>query len=202
MTDLKLLKKLEGLQTIETIAETLNIKRTSALNLVSNLKKENYLTKTGGGKQKRIYKITTKKQRTREKGMFDIINKYSPMKINPWYDHQVHGEYTVENTIIDAIKTESFRTILASLKLYNHITNWPKLYYLAKQNNIWQKVGALHEVAKTQFRVRKMPKKYLGKKIINWKQITTLKNRNNFPQIQITWRTTIPFNKKDLEEIR
>ena len=73
MIKLTLLKKLEGLQTIDTIAEILNIKKTSALNLVSKLKKEKHLTKTGGGKQKRIYKITTKKQRTREMNFVNFI---------------------------------------------------------------------------------------------------------------------------------
>ena len=56
------LRKLEGLHTIETAAETLKISRQSALNLLSKLKKQNYITTSGGGKKKRIYKITMKRQ--------------------------------------------------------------------------------------------------------------------------------------------
>ena len=130
------LKTLEGLHTIETVAEALNIKNQSALNLISKLKKQGYVTTRGGYKQKRLYKIT--KQRKRDKGMFDIINKYSPMKLAPWYDHQVHGAYGPEEALIDALQTQSFRAILASMKLFNHITDWPKLYNLAKKKDCWQ----------------------------------------------------------------
>ena len=77
----ELLLKLEGLQTVETTAEALNIKKQSALNIISRLKKQGYVTKSGGNRQKRLYKITARKQRKRDQGMFDIINKYSKMKL-------------------------------------------------------------------------------------------------------------------------
>ena len=162
----ELLQKLEGLHTIETLAETLNIKRQSALNLISKLKKEGYVTTNGGRHQKRFYKITTKKQRNRDYGMFDIINKYSPMKLAPWYDHQVHGIYTEEDALIDAIQTQSFRVILASMRLFNHVHDWTKLYKLAKEKNCWQKVGALYDISKIYFRVKKMPLLYQHQKFI------------------------------------
>src|SRR3989338_1001322 len=126
------LKAIEGLQTIETVADALNLKKQSALNLISRLKRQGYVTVSGGRQQKRLYKITARKQRKRDLGMFDIINKYSTMKLAPWYDHQVHGHYGPEEALIDAIQTQSFRVILASMKLFNHITDWPKLYKLAK----------------------------------------------------------------------
>ncbi|HLC67078.1 MAG TPA: hypothetical protein VJK52_05560, partial [Candidatus Nanoarchaeia archaeon] len=117
----EILRKLEGLHTVETVMKTLNITRQSALNLLSRLKKQQHVTTSGGGKQVRFYKIMMRKQLPRVPGMFDIINKYSPhMKLAPWYDHQVHGPYGPEEALIDAIQTKSFRVILASLRLFNH----------------------------------------------------------------------------------
>jgi len=201
---LEILRKLEGLHTIETIVKELGITRQSALNLISKLKKQGYVTTTGGGRQKRLYKITMKKQRKREKGMFDIINKYSPnMKLMHWYDHQVHGEYGPEEALIDAIETKSFRAILASLRLFNHITDWPKLYNLAKKRNAWQKVGALYDLSKKYFRVRKIPKKYLQKKFAK-KQYLIKRyqtKEKKFVEIEKKWNTPIPFRRGDLEKV-
>ncbi len=196
------LKTLQGLHTVETVAEALNLSRQAALNLLSKLRKEGYVTVGGGGKQKRLYKITTTIQRPRSPGMFDILNKYSPMKLMPWFDHQVHGLYGPEEALIDAIETRSFRAILASLRLFNHITNWPKLYRLAKEKDCWQKVGALYDVSRMFFRVRKMPEKYRQiRKPIKWIAFTQLKKKN-FPSISSAWKVYIPFNQKDIGGIR
>jgi len=193
------LKAIEGLQTVETVAEALNIKKQSALNLISKLKKQGYVTTSGGRQQKRLYKITARKQRKRNFGMFDVINKYSPMKLAPWYDHQVHGRYGPEEALIDAIQTQSFRVILASMRLFNHITDWPKLYKLAKEKGCWQKVGALYDVAKLYFKVRKMPSYYLKYESGKWQRLTQLK-KINFPSITKKWRVYMPFNEKDMRE--
>lgn len=194
------LYKLEGLQTIETIMQKLGITKQSALNLVSKLKKEQHLTTKSQGRH-RLYKITMRKQLPRKQGMFDIINKHSPhMKLNEWYDHQVHGKYTEEDALIDAIQTKSFRAILASLHLFSHIKDWKRLYKLAKENDCWQQVGALYDLAKLHFKVRKMPEKYSFKTFKTWKQLTQLKNRNNYPEIQKKYKVTIPFNENDLKE--
>lgn len=199
----EILRKIEGLQTIETIMDKLGIKRQSAINLLSRLKKEGYVAAMGGGKRIRIYKITMRKQRKRDKGMFDILNKHNPsFQLREWYDHQVHGEYTVEDAIVDAIQTGSFRAILATLRLFNHVKDWPKLYKLAKEKGIWQKVGALYDVSKLNFKVRKMPRRYPKSYAESWKQLSQLKDRNNFPEIQKKWHTYIPFNQKDVLEVR
>ncbi|MBI4979960.1 MarR family transcriptional regulator [Candidatus Woesearchaeota archaeon] len=202
MQEDELLRTLQGLHTVETVAEALNLGSQSALNLLSRLKKEGYVTVSGGGKQKRLYKITITIQRPRSQGMFDILNKYSPMKLMPWFDHQVHGPYGAEEALIDAIETRSFRAILASLRLFNHITDWPKLYRLAKEKDCWQKVGALYDVARMFFRVRKMPNRYakIGK-FNRWVTFTRLRKKNFLP-IASKWKVYLPFNPKDVEEIR
>ena len=183
----ELLWKLEGMHTVETVMEKLDIKRQSTINLLSKLKKQGFVTVRGGGKKIRLYKISQTKQRKRSKGMFDILNKYNPnFQLNEWYDHQVHGMYGPEEALIDAVETKSFRAILASLRLFNHITDWPKLYKLANEKQNWQKIGALYDVARLNFKARKMPKKYPSTYSGTWKQLTQLKNRNNFPEIQIS----------------
>lgn len=197
------LKAIEGLQTIETVAEALSIKKQSALNLISRLKRQGYVTTSGGRQQKRLYKITARKQRKRNFGMFDIINKYSSMKLAPWYDHQVHGNYGPEEALIDAIQTQSFRAILASMHLFSHITNWPKLYSLAKEKDCWQKVGALYDISKMYFRVKKMPSRYQKQKFI--KKQFLIKSYNTtekmYNPIKNKWNTEIPFQTGDIRKV-
>lgn len=199
----QLLHTLEGLHTIETIATTLNITKQSALNLITKLKRQQYVTVSGKGKTKRLYKITQLKQRPRVPGMFDIINKYSPhMKLNPWYDHQVHGTYGPEEALIDAIETQSFRVILASLHLFRHIKNWPKVYQLAKQKDSWQKIGALYDLTKLYFKVRHLPQKYkplhAKKKLYIIKEYQTTEKK--FQPITQKWHVNIPFRLGDIQK--
>jgi len=195
----EMLWKLEGLHTVETVAEALNIKRQSAINLLSRLKKEGYVTVEKH--RKSLYKVSMKKQRPRDPGMFDIINKYSPnMKLAEWYDHQVHGEYGPEDALIDAIQTKSFRAILASMRLFSHIKDWPKVYRLSKEKGIWQKVGALYDVAKRFFRVRRMPRTYPQHNGTRWERLTQIK-KMNFPMIGKRWHVYIPFNEYDMREV-
>ena len=201
MASEEVLRRLEGLHTAETAARVSGLTRQSTLNLLSRLKKEGYVTVRGGGKQPRLYKITMRKQRPRSPGMFDIINKYSPMKLAPWYDHQVHGKYGHEEALVDAIQTQSFRVILASMRLFNHITDWPKLYRLANEKNCWQKIGAIYDVAKLHFHERRMPKRYCSHSGYKyWQQLTQLR-KMNFPKIAEKWRIYIPFNERDMREI-
>ncbi|MEK6949182.1 MAG: helix-turn-helix domain-containing protein [Nanoarchaeota archaeon] len=197
------LKAIEGLQTIETVAEALKIKKQSALNLLSKLKREGYVTTSGGRQQKRLYKITVRKQRKRDLGMFDIINKYSPMKLAQWYDHQVHGHYGPEEALIDAIQTQSFRAILASMRLFNHITDWPKLYRIARERNCWQKVGALYDISKMYFRAKKMPLRYQKQKFITKQFLIKMYNTTEkmYTPIKNKWNVEIPFKIGDIGKV-
>ena len=199
----EVLRKIEGLQTIEAVAEALNIKKQSALNLISKLKKQGYVATSGGRQQKRLYKITARKQRKRDLGMFDIINRYSPMKLAPWYDHQVHGHYGPEEALIDAIQTQSFRVILASLRLFNHITDWPKLYKLAKEKECWQKVGALYDVARLYFRINTMPLRYQNQKFIKKQYIIKRYNTTEkmYNSIKNKWNVEIPLQAGDIRKV-
>lgn len=203
MADENVLRKLEGLHTAETAARTLGLTRQSTINLLSRLKKEGFVTTSGGGKIKRLYKVSTKKQRSRDDGMFDVINKYSPMKLSPWYDHQVHGHYGPEEALVGAIQTGSFRAILASMRLFNHITDWHKLYRLAMEKNCWQKVGAVHDVAMRVIRVKRIPNRY--KVPFNAKKQFLIRNYPTrepaFFPVEAKWKVAIPFRKGDLERV-
>ncbi len=196
-----LLWRLEGLQTVETVAEELGISRQSTLNLLGRLKRAGYVTVSGGGRRKRLYKITLTKQRLRVPGMWDILNRYNPnFQLNPWYDHQVHGVYGVEEVIVDAVQTKSFRIVLATLRLFQHVKDWKKLHRLAKEKGCWQQTGALYDVARLFLKVRKMPERYRREKFFLWKMLSQLKKKN-FPSIAEYWRVYIPFNKNDIRGV-
>lgn len=185
--------------------DELSINRQSALNLLSKLKKEQHVTISGGGRRKRLYKITMRKQLPRVPGMWDILNQYNPdFQLNPWYDHQVHGKYTVEDVIVDAIETKSFRIILATLRLFNHVRDWPRLYTAARKNNSWQKVGALYDVARMFFKVRKMPERYRKEKYRIWNYLFDRKDQtedSRLTPISMKWKIPLPFRIGDLRKV-
>lgn len=194
------LKRLEGKQTIESVSEMLNIKKTTALNLISMLRKRNLAASSGGGRQKRIYTISAKILRKKEfEGMFDILNKYSPKKVIHPFIHEPHSKYCVENAIIDLIDLNDLRIIINSLSLFNHVKNWSILYNLAKKKGVRRIVGALYDIAKQTTKVRRMPKR-IKNLLLN---APTEKNfqvkSHDFQDIEEMWHINIPFNKKDLE---
>lgn len=197
---LETIRKIEGLQTLDTVQEKLSITRQSALNLLSKLKKMQHMTVWAGGKKK-IYKITQRKQRPRDPGMFDIINKYSPMKLNEWYDHQVHGKYTVEDAIVDALLSKSFRAILASMHSYRHIKDWKRLYKNAKKHNLWQEVGAMHSLCRKYLRVPRMPAKYYSGRPKKTKYLIRQVPTREHKDILAEWNTHIPFRTGDLRKV-
>jgi len=67
-------KKLHGLQTIESISDTNKISKKSAINLVSKLKKKGYVAYYSAGRNKRIYSISPIKPKFKE-SLYEFINK-------------------------------------------------------------------------------------------------------------------------------
>lgn len=203
--NIEILRKLEGIKTIEMIMEEVGLTKQSALNLVSKLKKEQHLTYFSK-KRPPLYYITVRKQRPRKPGMFDIINKHSPhFQINPWFDHQVHGPYGPEEALIDAIQTKNIRVILASTRLFNHITDWHKLFTLSKKYNSWQKIGALYDVARLFFRVRRIPSRYRNANYKKWRRLLERKYKTTyepFKPIAQRWKVHIPYTKADMRDIQ
>jgi len=201
------LKDLEGLNTIDLIAKKLNVKRSTAIKKVYELRKQGYVETQGGGKQPRIYRISRIKIRQiGNPGLYDIINKYSKIKIVRPYEHRIIGKkLCIEEAIVRAIKTKEFRVILASLSLFNKIKDWHKLYQYAKKENVRRKIGALYDVARKTILVKKMDNKTMNL-LLNAKSekrhiIENMKSKE-FNDIEKKWNVYIPFNKSDLERYK
>ena len=125
----------EGKYTIETFAKHQNLSRQSSINLLSRLKKKNLVMVSGGGKQKRIYTVL-RIPKKKTNGFYDIVNKYSPEKLQPMFEHYVVGNYKVEHAIIDGLKIGDARTKEATMYLFNHVKDWKFLFNLAKLQDL------------------------------------------------------------------
>jgi len=199
---IELAKKLEGLQTVETISKELNVKRSTAINIAHKLRKEGYL-KSWKGRGKRFYGITPKKNiKIGNPGFYDILNKYSRIKLVLPYEHRIIGKkLTVEEALIRAIKTKDIRIIIVSLELFNHIKNWRLLSKLAKEEKLERFVGALYDVAKTIIKVRRMDKRVRNKLLkgkVKKKHLLLSVKSKDLKEIERKWNVYLPLNKADL----
>jgi hypothetical protein len=203
----KLLKRIEGKHTLETFMRQTSLKKKSALNLLSLLRKKGYVRTDGGGKQKRIYTISTRIIQ-RGEGLFTILNRYAKIPVVPPFTHVAHGSYTVENALTDAITLHDFRILQASIYLFNHVKDWSKLYALAKKKQCEQVIGALYDFARITTKTRKMPdrirqallRKHPIKRIEILHHIRT--DSSEFHAIEKRWNVALPFSKQDQEEMR
>lgn len=148
---------MEGIYTLEQIQKERGIARQSAINLVHKLKKKGLLYKKGGGKQVRFYYIR-EKPIEKENGMYEIISKYTPIKLNPSIKHIVYGKkYGVEQAIIDCLSIGESRYSLAASFLLNHIKDWKKLKSLLAQKHMGKKFDKLFNIARGSIKVRRPP---------------------------------------------
>lgn len=198
MTAIKEFKELEGLYIVEDVMKKLGVKRQTALNIISRYKKEGYVSVLGGRGNKRIYKITKNKQLNLGIGLFDILNKYSKIKILAPYEHKHIGKkYKIEEAVIDALKIKSPRIMIALISVFPHVKDWPLLYNLAKKNNFINYIGAMCET--TRLIKKKMPK--IGGKTYNaiLKNCRLKKERiKTIKDIEKRWNVGFGFNERDL----
>lgn len=200
----KTAKMLEGLQTADTAAKRLNVSKRTAVNTIWKLRKEG-LIETGYGKRKiRLYRISAvKKPETGFRGLYDIINENSKVKLFTAQQYRVHDhELTVEEAIVRVVKEGDFRTILAALGLFNKIKSWPKLLEFAKKEQITRKIGALYDAARKTIRVKKIDERTrnaLLKGKAKDKHIIKGIRSSDFRDIEKNWNVFLPFNKADLE---
>lgn len=199
-----LLKKLEGMQTITTIMDALDVDRQKAAYYIFRLRKKGYVKTKRLSNNKRVYNISFE---NRLKGIsyYELINQLSPIKITTPRTYKIYGKApNYEETLVYAIKTESVRTILAALALFKKIENWSELYQLAKKNHIERQVGALYDLARKFFKIRRMTKRFrnnaLPKKKYTYRHLIKGMTSKDFTDIEKTWKIYLPFNKKDLEE--
>jgi len=203
MKSIEIAKKLEGINTLEMVSKKLNVRKSTAIKLLSILRKEGFVETSGGGKQPRLYKISPIRIAGKEHlGIYDIINKYSKVKLFKPFEHKViDRDLTVEEAIPMAVQTGNFRLILAALGLFNHVKNWPKLSYYSKKYNVARKTGALYEVARTIMKTARMDnrtRKSLLKGNDKSKFIVKPHKPGYFKDIEKTWRVFVPFHKSDL----
>lgn len=206
MNQEQILQLIRGKQTIESLEEILQLKKSTILNRLVELRKKGYVQTNRGSNGKRMYTISTKKFPQGE-GMFTVINKYSKMKLIPHFVHIVRGKYGPEEAIIDAISFKDFRVLQASLWLFNHISQWKRLHELARKKQIETVVGALYDTARLVIRTRKMPeniyrsllRKKTRKKIILLSHLQT--NDPRVLKIEQKWNVIMPFARADLEDM-
>jgi len=149
----------EGKYTVESFAKERSLQRQSAINLLSKLKSKGFVQTSGGGKQKRIYTIT-KKPEEKTNGFYDLVNKFSPEKLNPKFKHKVFGRYTIEHAIVDGILIGDIRTLEATKYLFNQVNNWKRLIHLAKEKGVTKEVYELYNKARKTIKCKAMPKRY------------------------------------------
>lgn len=207
MKSIELAKKLEGLNTLQMVKNKLNVRKSTAIKTISLLRKEGFVETSGGGKKPRLYKISPIRVAGKEHlGLYDVINKYSKVKLFEPYRHKVMDrKLSIEETIPMAIKEGDFRLTLASLGLFNFVRDWSKLRYFAKKYNVMKEVGALHDVARTCMKTRKMDERTRKSllKIKTRKQfIIKHAKSKDFMYIGKIWNVYVPFNKADLERYK
>lgn len=207
MKSIELAKKLEGIHTLELARKRLNVKRSTAVKIISLLRKEGFVETSGGGKKPRLYRISPIRVAGKEHlGLYDIINKYSKIKLWEPYKHKVMDRvFSVEEAVPMAVKEGNFRLTLASLGLFNFVRDWSKLNYFAKKYDVERKVGALYDVARSYMKTRKMDERTRKSllKIKTRKQfIIKHAKSKDFIDIGKKWNVYVPFNKADLERYK
>ncbi len=200
-----LFKQVEGVQTIKSIMALLKVNKTKAVYLIHRLRKAGYVKTKKNVNGSRIYYISLE-NKLGGISYYDIINERSPVKITgPKYI--IYGKKpTLEETLVFALKTKELRIILASIALFRNITNWSLLYQMAKKENLARQIGALYDLARNFFMVRRMPERFKnhalprkGEKTIYL--IPGLRSKD-FKVIENTWKVYLPFNEADLEDYK
>src|SRR3989344_6440570 len=162
MKEQELAKKTKGFQTVNSLSRVLGVEKRTAINYISELRKAGYIVATTRGSKKiRLYEITEYPHpQLGHSGLYDFINAHSSLKVSKPYEHIIYdSKMTPERAIADSIETKDFRVILASLPLFRSVTNWPKLYALAKKTNSQKSVGALYDLARKYVKARRMDRR-------------------------------------------
>lgn len=203
MKSIEIAKRLEGINTLKMVMDKLNVRKSTAIKMLSLLRKEGFVETSGGGKKPRLYTISPIRIAGKEHlGLYDIINKYSKIKLFKPFEHKVMDrKLSIEEAIPMAVKDGNFRLVLASLGLFNFVKNWPKLCFYSKKYDVARRLGAIYDVTRTIMKTRKMDnrtRKALLKGKDKSKFIIKPHKSKDFKDIGKKWKVYIPFNKADL----
>lgn len=197
-------KRLEGLQTVDSLAKNLSISRRTAINYLWMIRKKGFVETIYGKRKIRMYKISPLKANNfGYPGLYEYLNQHSKIKIYAPYIERVYDHKpAAEEMIVKAVKTGDMRTILSSLALFNKVNNWKNLSQIARKEKVGRKVGALYDAAKSVIRVKRMDartKKALLNSNIDYKYIVRNAKTSDLMHIEKQWNVYLPFNKADLE---
>ncbi len=197
-------KKLEGLQTVDSIAKNLDISRRTAINYMWKLRKKGFVETIYGKRKIRMYRVSPFKViKEGYPGLYEFLNQYSKIKVYAPYVERIYDHKpTVEEMIVKAVKTGDLRTVLSSLALFNKVNNWKRLSQIARKEYLGRKIGALYDTAKIIIKVRHMDertRKALLNSKIEDKFIVKNARTTDLKQIENEWKVYLPFNKADLE---
>jgi hypothetical protein len=193
--------------TAEGLAKRLNVTERTAINYVCELRERGFVETGRGMNGKRIYRISPiKKRRTGYPGLYETINRNSPIKLAEPYEHRIHDhELTLEEALVRAVSTRDFRVILASLALFSRIEDWPRLYYFAKKYGAERYVGALYDLSRKCLRVRRMDgriRRRLKEARAESRYVIENMKTRDFRDIEREWGVFVPFNRSDLERYK
>lgn len=202
----ELLRRLEGIQTIESVMDILGVSRGMAIYYLYRLRKAGYVKTRRQSNNRRVYTISVE-NKLGGTSYYDIINRSSPSKIATPTIHRIYGkEPSGEETLLYAIQTKSPRTILASLSLFMRISDWQELYARAKESKLERQVGALYDLARKVMKVRRMSARFrnraLPRKGQRYDEMVPGLSSKDFGDIEQVWKVRLPFNRKDLEVYR
>lgn len=203
-------KEIEGIHTVGTLAQERGISRRTAINYLSLLRKKGYVQQIKGGK-KRLYKVSPLLLRTEgNPGLEETINAHSPMKLAVPRLIRLKGrKLSVEDAIVEAVKTGDYRIIIAAIPLFNAVKDWLRLSRRSEEEQVSNRVGAMYELARTMVRTRRMDKRVmrrLQKQRKKQKRMAHLikgvyKDRE-FQGIGKKWGVVIGLRKADLMRLK
>lgn len=205
----KLAESLQGIYTLETLANRLTVDKSKATYIIHRLRKLGVVKTSYGAGKKRLYNISL---RNKQKGISytQWISRASPTTSyaivaspNDYYVHDRTPSY--EEAFIYAIKQKDVRYIIASLVLFRKISDWNLLYNLSKKDNLVIEVVALYEIArKIVKKIKRMPKRFFNlakkKKANQFHYIIKGISSDDFKDVENKWKVYIPLNRADLEE--
>lgn len=202
----KMARELNGLNTVSSVCKKLGIQKKTAINYIYEMKKRGFVKASRGSGKIRMYSISpARKKELGYPGLYDIINEHSPLKITSPFNHRVYEEMTVEEAIVRALETKDFMVILASLALFRHVRNWPRLYGFAKEKDVRRQVGALYDLSRKVMKAKRMDRR-IENNLLAARQkdkfIVPGISAKDFPEISRKWNICVPFTKGDIKRFK
>ena len=200
-------RELEGIGTVKSVQNRLNVNRIRAIYLLHRLRKKGYVRTFYQSNKVRVYRISPE-YALGGTNYIEIINKYSPIKLAMFEIHQIYGRKpSIEETLVYALCKNSVRYVIASLSLFRKVRDWNLLYRLAKEKDIVREIAALYDIARLYLpKLRKMPLRFnnsaIPKKSDRYKYIIDGLRSDNFQSVENKWKVYIPLNAADLREYR